>query len=188
MKQDNANYEKKMSRHTLNLSRGRHSPGRNPSWHLPSPSLLPPFQLKPPSDFSALDGFELIPSSWRTSLSSGDKRQKIIGFVENFCPNLVDPWDELSHLEDVFDEAGEDGEEVVEDGLVQTRTEDYVRLQQLHLCKEERLRRLLLFRLEEIQLKVTVVSCLHLVKKIPQRNGNCPKQTIGDNVVDVPEE
>ena len=138
----------KRKRHTLSLSRGRHSQGRNPSWHLPSPSLLPPFQLKPPSGFSAPGGFELIPSSWRTSLSSGDKRQKIIGFVENFCPNLVDPWDELSHLEDVFDEAGEDGEEVVEDGLVQTWTEDYVRLQQLHLCKEERLRRLLLFRLE----------------------------------------
>ena len=37
-------------------------------------------------------------------------------------------------------------------------------------------------------LKLMEVSHLHLVKKIPQRNGNCPKQTIGDNVVDVPEE
>ena len=72
----------------------------------------------------------------------------------NFWLNLVYPWDQLSHLEDVFDEPGEDGEEVVEDRLVQTRTEDYIRLQQLHLCKEERLRRLFLFRLEEKELKV----------------------------------
>ena len=61
--------------------------------------------------------------------------------------HLVYPWDQLSHLEDVVDKAGEDCEEVVEDGLVQTRPEDYVGLQQLHLSKEQRLWILLLFSL-----------------------------------------
>ena len=74
-------------RHTWNLSRGRHSPGKNPSWHLPSPSLLPPGKLKPPSNFSALDGFELFPSSWKTSLSSGDKNRKLL-FVGKFDSTL----------------------------------------------------------------------------------------------------
>ena len=69
------------------------------------------------------------------------------------------PRDQLSHLEDVFDEPVEDSEEVVEDRLVQTWTEDDVRLQQLHLGKEERLRRLLLFRLKKKQVKVMVASC-----------------------------
>ena len=96
------------------------------------------------------------------------------------------PRDQLSHLEDVFDEPVEDSEEVVEDRLVQTWTEDDVRLQQLHLSKEERLRRLLLFRLKKKSIKGDGHQ-LHLVKKISQRNGNCSKQTLGDNVVDVPE-
>ena len=61
--------------------------------------------------------------------------------------HLVYPWDQLRHLEDVVDKAGEDGEKVVEDGLVQTRPEDYVGLQQLHLSKEQRLWILLLFSL-----------------------------------------
>ena len=66
--------------------------------------------------------------------------------------HLVYPWDQLSHLEDVVDQAGEDGEEVVEDCLVQTWTEDYVRLQQLHLRQEKRLWRLLPFGLKKTNL------------------------------------
>ena len=69
----------------------------------------------------------------------------------NFLLNLVNPWDQLSHLEDVINEPGEDREEVVEDRLVQTWTEDYVRLQQLHFGKKERLGRLLLFCLRKKQ-------------------------------------
>ena len=69
------------------------------------------------------------------------------------------PRDQLSHLEDIFNEAGEDSEEIVEDRLVQTWTEDYVRLKQLHLGKEEWRRRLLLFRLERKQLKLMFASC-----------------------------